>query len=114
MVRFVSRTATGLRIASLGVKSNMQQPPITPFRPQPEEPSRKGPFWEDLIVLLAIPVLWIFVLRRQGIEIKGPLPIIAVAATVLALLWILKRRIRRLNESADRGGQPPPGPKELS
>jgi len=93
----------------------MQQPPVTPFPQQPQQPSNKGPFWEDLIVLLAIPVLWIFVLRQQGIAIKGPLPIIAVVVTVLALLWILMRRIRRLNESANRDGQQPrpPGPNEL-
>ncbi len=76
-------------------------PPSPPFVAPPSRDDSRGPFWEDLIVLLAIPVLWIFVLR-----IRHPLAMAVAILTCAALVWVLVRRIRRFNRAAPRSDDP--------
>ena len=78
-------------------------PPPTQLYPTPP-PDRKDPsvIIEDVFVLLSIPVLWLFVFRLSGIVCN-----LIGLVTVVGLIVILARRIRRINAASD---QPrPPG-----
>ena len=77
-------------------------PPPTQLFPTPP-PGRKDPsvIIEDIFVFLAIPVLWLFVFRLSGIVCN----LIGIA-TLVVLIVILARRIRRINEASDQPRPP--------
>ena len=77
-------------------------PPPTQLFPTPP-PGRKDPsvIIEDIFVLLSIPVLWLFVFRLSGIVCN----LIGIA-TLVVLIVILARRIRRINEASNQPRPP--------
>lgn len=74
-------------------------PPPAPMNPN-QPPGKKD--WsillEDAAIILAIPVLWLFVLK-----LHQPLYAAIGFATLAVLVWILVRRIRRINQASDKG-----------
>ena len=76
----------------------MTSTPPSPMPPAPPPEKKKSlVLWEEIVIVLSIPVLWLFVLRLHG---KVCLAIGGV--TLAALGCILWRRIKRINEAAER------------
>ena len=69
-----------------------------PVPPDPPPEAKKwSVLWEDIVVVLSIPVLWLFVLR-----LKGKVYLAIGCATLVLLVIVLLRRIKRINEAAER------------
>jgi len=74
-------------------------PPPTPVNPsQPPKKKDRSILLEDAAIILSIPVLWLFVLR-----LHQPVYVAIALAALAVLVWILVRRIRRINQASDRG-----------
>ena len=73
--------------------------PPSPATP-PSPPGRKDPtvILEDVLIVLSIPVLWLFVLKLRGFVYS-----LIGGVTLVVLLVILYRRIRRIDAAAEKG-----------
>ena len=75
--------------------------PLPPDDARPAKPLR---IWiEDALILLAIPVLWLTILR-----FRGPIYTAVMLATLAVMVWIFVARWRRLNKYVEEHKKTPP------